>query len=249
MLGLQGKTILVTGASRGIGQQTAIYLTQLGAKVVITGRNEERLDETYKQLEGTGHLKIKADLTQLDDVKNIFVYSRENNIKFNGLVYSAGMPCVMPLKAISKDALLNIFDINYFSFICLVKEFIKKSNSEIGNSIVALSSEIVRHPRKFELGYISSKAALEAALPIIALECKERGIRANAVGIGYVKAGMTITSIEKYDNEAILNKEVIDKSLCGWTESIDIAKNIAFLISDESRLINGRCIHIDGGIF
>lgn len=249
MLDLKGKTVLVTGASSGIGQQTAIYLTKLGAKVVLTGRNEERLNETYNQLDGNGHFKIKADLTQPDDVKKIFAYSKENNIKFNGLVHCAGMPCVMPLKAITKEALLNTFDVNYFSFISLVKEFIKKSNSENGSSIVALSSEIVRHPRNFELAYSTSKAALEASLPIIAIEYKDRAIRANAIGIGYVKAGMTLTSIKKYDNEEILNKEVIEKTLFGWSDSIDIAKNVAFLLSDESKLINGRCINVDGGIF
>ena len=249
MLDLNSKTVLVTGASSGIGRQVAIYLSELGAKVVITGRDENRLNETYKQLHGNGHLLVKADLTNEAEIKSLFAYSKQNNIKFNGLVHCAGISCVMPIKVLTKESLQKVFDTNYFSFIDLVKEFAKKTNSENGSSIVVLSSEIVRHPRKFEIGYIASKAAIEASLPTIAMEYKDRNLRINAVGIGFSKIGMTITAIKKYDNEEKLNKEVQEKSLYGWTEAVDIAKNIAFLISNESKIINGRCINIDGGIF
>lgn len=249
MLDLNSKTVLVTGASSGIGRQVAIYLSELGAKVFITGRDENRLNETYKQLHGNEHLLVKADLTQEDDIKSLFAYSKQNNIKFNGLVHCAGISCVMPIKVLTKESLQKVFDTNYFSFIDLVKEFAKKTNSENDSSIVVLSSEIVRHPRKFEIGYIASKAAIEASLPTIAMEYKDRSLRINAVGIGFSKIGMTITAIKKYDNEEKLNKEVQEKSLYGWTEAVDIAKNIAFLISNESKIINGRCINIDGGIF
>ena len=249
MLDLNAKTVLVTGASSGIGRQVAIYLSELGAKVVITGRDENRLNETYKQLHGNGHLLVKANLTNESEIKSLFTYSKHNNIKFNGLVHCAGISCVVPIKMLAKETLQKVFDANYFAFIDLVKEFAKKTNSENGSSIVVLSSEIVRHPRKFELGYIASKAAIEASLPTIAMEYKDRSLRINAVGIGFSKIGMTLTAIKKYDNEEKLNKDVQEKSLYGWTDAIDIARNISFLISDESKIINGRCINIDGGIF
>ena len=81
------------------------------------------------------------------------------------------------------------------------------------------------------------------------MEYKDRSLRINAVGIGFSKIGMTLTAIKKYNNEEKLNKDVQEKSLYGWTDAIDIARNISFLISDESKIINGRCINIDGGIF
>lgn len=247
MLGLQGKMILVTGASSGIGQQTAIYLTQLGAKAVITGRNEERLDETYKRLEGNGHLKIKADLTQPDDVKNIFVYSKQNNIKFNGLVHCAGVSCVMPIKVLTKETLQKIFDVNYFSFVDLVKEFAKKTNSENGSSIVTTSAILVKKPRPYELAYITSKAALEAAVPVMALEYKNRAFKVNAVVPGFVNTPMMHEAMRKFDNAEAMNKTA-ESFLYGIEDAQDISEIIAFLISDSSKVINGRCVYADGGM-
>lgn len=135
MLDLNTKTVLVTGASSGIGRQVAIYLSELGAKVVITGRDENRLNETYKQLHDNGHLQVKADLTQEDDIKNLFTYSKQNNIKFNGLVHCAGISYVIPIKVLTKGSLQKVFDTNYFSFVDLVKEFAKK---QIAKMVVVL---------------------------------------------------------------------------------------------------------------
>ena len=82
---LEGKTILVTGASSGIGQKTAIECSKLGAKMVIVGRNEERLQDTMSQLEGTGHLKVFAELTNPDDLDNLI----DSLPVLNGLVLCA----------------------------------------------------------------------------------------------------------------------------------------------------------------
>lgn len=247
MLDLKGKTVLVTGASSGIGCQTAIYLTKLGAKVVITGRNEERLNETYAQLTGDGHLKITADLTNSEDVKNIFVYSKQNNLKFNGLVHCAGVSCVMPIKVLTKETLQNIFDVNYFSFVDLVKEFAKKTNSENGSSIVTTSAILVKKPRPYELAYITSKAALEAAVPVMALEYRKRAFKVNAVIPGFVNTPMMHEAMQKFDNAEAMNKTA-EAFLYGIEEAQDISEIIAFLISDSSKVINGRCVYADGGM-
>lgn len=247
MIGLYNKTILVTGASSGIGQQTAIYLSELGAKVVITGRDENRLDETYRQLCGTGHLQIKADLTRTDDIKNIFNYSSQNNIKFNGLVHCAGISCVMPIKILTKETLQKVFDTNYFSFIDLVKEYAKKSNSENGSSIVVTSAILARKPRPYELAYITSKAAIEASVPVIALEYKNRNFKVNAVIPGFVNTPMMQEAMKKFDNDEAM-KKVAETFLYGVEEPRDIAEIIVFLMSDSSKIINGRCIYADGGM-
>lgn len=247
MLDLSTKTILVTGASSGIARQTAIYLSELGARVVITGRDEERLNTTYKQLHGNGHLLVKADLTNEAEIKSLFTYSKQNNIKFNGLVHCAGISCVMPIKVLTKESLQKVFDTNYFSFIDLVKEFAKKTNSENGSSIVATSAILVRKPRAYELAYITSKAALEASVPVIALEYKNRNFKVNAVIPGFVNTPMMHEALKKFDNAEAMQK-VAETFLYGVEEPQDIAEIIAFLISDNSRVINGRCIYADGGM-
>lgn len=247
MLDLKGKIVLVTGASSGIGQQTAIYLSKLGARVVITGRNEERLNETYAQLAGEGNLKITADLQKPEDIKNIFIYSKQNSLKFNGLVHCAGVSCVMPIKVLAKETLQKIFDVNYFSFVDLVKEFAKKTNSENGSSIVTTSAILVKKPRPYELAYITSKAALEAAVPVMALEYKSRAFKVNAVVPGFVNTPMMQAAMQKFDNAEAMNKTA-ESFLYGIEKAQDIAEVIAFLISDSSKVINGRCVYADGGM-
>ena len=113
---LTNKTILVTGASSGIGRAIAIECSKIGASLIITGRNSERLNETFAQLAGAGHVQIVADLTNTEDV-GILV---ESLPKLDGVVHSAGIVSTLPFQFVTKEKLENIFSINFFSFPLLV---------------------------------------------------------------------------------------------------------------------------------
>lgn len=240
------RKILVTGASSGIGQATAIYLSKLGARLVLNGRNEERLKSTRLQLTGDRHQIAIADLVIEEDLSSLFEKSTEDGVKLNGLVHCAGIPFVMPLQSLTKKRLSEVMENNFFSFIELVRQYTKKKYSS-GGSIVCISSILSVQPRAYETGYIASKAAMNAAVGSLAFELAKKGIRINGVIAGNILTEMTKKTLQEYDNEEHL-KNIIDKSLLGLGEPDDIASVCAFLLSDMSRFITGRNIYADGGL-
>lgn len=244
---LKGKRILVTGASSGIGYATAVYLSKLGAKLVVTGRDQVRLEDCFRNLYGEGHLSIIADLTSDSDVSNLFNQISESGEKLSGFVHCAGSPYVMPIKSINREKLTSIFNVNYFSFVELAKRFVSKKCSLDGASIVAISAILVRKPRAFEMGYIASKAALEASVPVMALEFRNRKIRVNAILPGFVKTKMVEETIGNFGSRDEMDN-IVSKFVYGWEEPEDIAKIVAFMLSDNSKIITGRCILADGGM-
>jgi NAD(P)-dependent dehydrogenase (short-subunit alcohol dehydrogenase family) len=133
---LEGKTILITGASSGIGKATAIECSRLGAKVIIFGRNKERLESTFKELEGENHIQIIADLSDesiLDDVINELP-------KIDGIANVAGIVKTLPFQFVNRKELDNIFDVNFFAPVLLSQKLIKKKKLNKDSSIVFVSS-------------------------------------------------------------------------------------------------------------
>lgn len=244
---LKNKKILVTGASSGIGMATAIYLSQKGAKVVITGRNEARLRACFEQLDGNDNIMVVADILNNDDIKCLLIDSVEDGIKLDGYVHCVGISAVMPVKVLSEDKLIDVFKSNFFSFIAVFKLFAQKKFSNEGASVAAMSAILAHQPRKFELAYISSKAALEAAIPVLAMEYSKRKIRVNSVIPGFVKTPMVIKAMEEYGNKEEMD-QLASQFLYGWEQPEDIARIAAFMMSDNSKVINGRNIYADGGM-
>ena len=133
---LEGKTILVTWASSGIGKTTAIECSKMGAKLVITARNEERLNQTLGELEGEGHLALIGDLTSQDDITNLVVSMPE----LDGIVYNAGVGITVPLAFIKDEDLYRVFETNLFSTMRLNKALLRKKKVRKSASIVFTSS-------------------------------------------------------------------------------------------------------------
>lgn len=240
------RKILVTGASSGIGQATAIYLSKLGAQIVLNGRNEERLNSTLLQLAGDGHQKVIADLAIEENLSNLFEKIVLDGKKLNGLVHCAGIPFVVPLQSLTKKRLSEVMENNFFSFIELVRQYSKKKYS-CGGSIVCISSLSSIQPRAYETGYIASKAAMNAAVTSLAFELAKKQIRINGVLVGVIVTEMIKETMQEYDNKEYF-QNIIDKSLLGIGEPDDIASVCAFLLSDMSRFITGRNIYADGGL-
>jgi NAD(P)-dependent dehydrogenase (short-subunit alcohol dehydrogenase family) len=137
-------------------------------------------------------------------------------------------------------------DINFYSFVDLVRLFSKNKYSE-GGSVIGISSLAAQLPRAYELPYIASKAAMNAAIPCMAIELASLGIRVNGIMPGIVNTKM-ITAQQTEEQEAF-NEKMINMTLLGAAEPDDIASVISFLLSDDSKMITGRVIPVDGGMF
>lgn len=244
-LDFSGRKILVTGASSGIGRATAIYLSKLGAAIVLNGRNEEQLSLTLSQMEGNGHIVIPFDLTS-PDFSPLFERTVADGKKLDGMVHCAGIPYVVPIKMLERKRLDEVMQINFYSFIELVRQYSKKKYHDEG-SIVAISSILSLQPRAYETGYIASKGALNSAIGSMACELAKQKMRINGILAGNILTEMTIKSQKQYDNQRHMD-EVLESSLLGLGYPNDIASVAAFLLSDMSRFITGRMIYADGGL-
>ena len=243
---LTGNHYVVTGASSGLGRQTCITLSQLGAKISLVSRNENKLKETVSMMEGTGHMVFPFDVTEIESIEVLIKSIVDNNGKINGYVHAAGISTPKPLSMTKYDYLLNMMIIHLFSFIEFVRIIGKKKFSEDGSSIVAVSSASTIRADKGKVAYNATKGALDRAVRPIAIELGEsRQFRVNTVNPGWIKTNMYYEFIQKFGQERM--DEIIQTHLLGPAESVDVANTIAFLLSDASRMITGQNIVIDSG--
>ncbi|MCR5620445.1 MAG: SDR family oxidoreductase [Treponema sp.] len=245
-LDLSDRKILVTGASSGIGRAAAVYVSKLGAKVVLTGRNEERLQETLCQLEGKGHYVVAFDLTNLDDMAPLFEAAVKDGVKLNGMVHSAGIPYVLPLRSLTPAAMKDCFASDYFCFVELVRQYAKAKYSD-GGSIVAISSVSSVKPVAGELGYCTAKAALNSAVACMALELSKKHIRVNGVLAGNILTEMAERTLAQYGNRELKDNEVKQSMIGRWGKPDDIAAACAFLLSDMSAFTTASLLDCTGG--
>lgn len=237
---LEGKTILVTGASSGIGQATAIECSKMGAKVVITGRNEERLHETFTHLEGEGHQMIVADLNMQNDI-DVLVGACP---VLDGLVNNAGRGKSKPVNFLKLEDLQEVYQTNIFGVALLTKGLLKKKKLVKGSSIVFTSS-ISSYMTAAGLSiYASSKAALCGYMRTCAIELGVKGIRSNAVLPGMVETKL-INSGTYTDEDK--QKDLNLYPLGRYGRPNDIARGIIYLLSDASSWVTGSELVIDGG--
>ena len=237
---LENKKILVTGASSGIGRQVAISLSEAGAIVFITGRNEERLLECYRKLKRSGHEYFIGDLTEDDQIKILV----DKLPALNGVVFSAGITTHMPAKFIRKKDFSEIFEINYLTPVLLAGLIIKKKKLVDSSSLVFMSSIASSHPYFGGSLYSSSKAALESYSRTLALELSQKKIRSNCLSPGFVNTPM----VEGAGNT--ISKEVLEEfekmAPLGFGEPIDVANAALFLLSDASRWVTGITLPMGG---
>lgn len=244
---LTGKRILVTGATGGIGVETAIQLSKLGAKVVICGRNEEKLQSVYEQLEGEGHYKFLFDLNDIDSIESIIKAMVDECGSFHGLAFCAGIAPMRPLKMTKRDNMINVMDANLFSFVEIVRCLSKKGNFADEGSMVAISSTASIQGKQSKVAYSASKAALDGAIRCLVCDLKKKKIRINSVMPCWVNTRMYTGYIDKYPDTFEV-QEIKEKQYMGVTEPIEIANTVAFLLSDAAKTITGTSILIDGGM-
>lgn len=238
---LTGKTILITGASSGIGRQTAMVCANLGAKCVITGRNEDRLNETLSSLAGNGHISIVADISPQEGIELL----AQGVPELDGLVNNAGIAINKPIAFYKQEDLNNVFQTNTFAPMMLVKALVKKKKMARGCSIVFTSSVASFHSDLSNGIYGASKAALTAYMHYVARELAPKGIRANAVHPGMIETKLIHGGAISEDD---LQKDMQKYPLGRYGKPEEVAYSIAFLLSDASSWTTGTSLIVDGGL-
>ncbi|RLD81816.1 MAG: 3-oxoacyl-ACP reductase [Bacteroidetes bacterium] len=239
---LQGKSVLVTGASSGIGMQAAISISRQGGKLIITGRNEEKLAETFDRLEGSGHQMIAANLI-VDEDRDALIDMIPD---LDGVVYCAGIVGPTPAKYIRQDDIKKMFGINFKAPVLLSAAILKSKKLKVGASIVMMSSVVTESPYYGGALYASSKGAVEAYTKTLALELVDRKVRVNCISPGLVNTPL-ITDPAKESNVEIVDDSIqryVAKYPMGIGEAEDVANTIVFLLADESRWISGTKIEM-----
>jgi NAD(P)-dependent dehydrogenase (short-subunit alcohol dehydrogenase family) len=241
---LKGKTILVTGASSGIGSATAIECSKLGASVILTGRDESRLYDTFQNLSGVDeiiqHARIAADLTDEESINSLV----EKLPLLDGVVSNAGININKSISFVKKDDLEKTFLSNTFASIMLIKCLLKMKKINKGASIVFTSSISSFCVTPSLAIYASSKAALTSYMRSCALELAHKQIRANAVHPGMVVTKLIKDSV--YSQEDLL-MDMNQYPLKRYGRPEEIAWAIIYLLSDASQWVTGTSLIIDGG--
>ena len=242
---LKEKTIIVTGASSGIGRQCAIDCSKMGAKIILIARNQERLEETLCSLDNNDHQVYSYDLTQIDGIKDLVNEIVSSNGKINGLIHAAGIEITKPIKLLEPCDFEMIYRTNNLSGFELMRQLSSIKNMNKGGSIIFISSITAIIGRSGVAAYAASKGAMISATKTFALELAKRQIRVNCISPGTILTPMMQNYLNDLDE--ISRQKRVDGFPLGLGETTDISNACIYLLSDASRWITGQNIIIDGG--
>ena len=247
IIDLSNKTILVAGASSGMGAETAVLCSELGAKVVLVARREDKLLDVMQKLQGEGHRYLPFDLNELDKIEGFIKSVIKETGPLDSMVYSAGIPGTRPLKMLKPAALNEVMSINFSAFVELVRCATKKYMFNTGMSIIGISSIYSTMGSQGKTAYCSSKAAMDSAVRCMAKELAPNGIRVNTVCPGIIETALFQTFQDNAGDSRDAQAK-IERQYLGLGKPIDVANTIAFLLSDASRMITGANVGVDGGL-
>lgn len=238
---LDGKSILVTGASSGIGRSIAIVCSQMGANLIITGRNTIRLSETFALLHGENHQQYSADLTNEEDLQLLI----ESLPKLDGFISDAGIAKPLVLQLTEAIDINEILQINTFVPIHLTRLILQQKKLNKGASLVFISS--INGNNCSYVGssiYAASKSALTGFMKGVALELAPRGIRANCINPGMIETDLIKNAIIGEDE---LAKDRLKYPLKRYGKPEEVGYAAVYLLSDAAQWITGSSLLIDGG--
>ena len=239
---------IVTGASSGLGEATALLLNKFGASVIAIARQEYKLKEMKAKAQHPENIYIEVkDLTEnIDGLSTYVKQLRDKYGKFSGLAYCAGILGIYPLKMLNFENAKRVFDINYFAPIFMTKGFIdRRNNIGAGASCVYVSSADAEVCARCQSIYSGSKAGLSASIKAISKEVAIQGIRMNCILPSMIKTPMTL---DEFSNLTGITENMQKESYpFGWGEPNDVANMIVYLLSDKAKFISGQNYIIDSG--
>lgn len=237
---LTGKTILVTGASSGIGKSIAEECARRGAVLILIGRNTERLNSVRDSLAGEGHVAYSCDIREESDIVGLV----SSLPKLDGLVNSAGINDKSLVKSLSREKIDKMFETNLFGPMLLVKEILRSKKINPGASVVFISSISAQYATISNALYASSKGAVDSFIRVLALEVAHRKIRVNGIRPGVVETPL----LDAYALKEELDEFKKSYPLGRIGRPEDIAYGAVYLLSDASTWVTGTIFNIDGGI-
>mgnify|MGYP006278495371 CR=1 FL=1 len=238
---LTGKTILVTGASSGLGKQAAITLSKYGANLIISGRNSIRLNETLNQLKNGDHQKISADLSKEVDIEKL----TDALPKLHGILFSVGITSIKPAAFLQKNEIENVINTNFMNLVYLNTAVLRKKKIYNSGSILFISTISAKYPYVGGALYVSAKTALEGYAKVLALELAKKKIRVNCLRPAFVKGSMLEQTENEMSTEFI--KQIDKKQPLGLGDAEDVANTVVFFMADASKWITGTNLVLGGG--
>jgi NAD(P)-dependent dehydrogenase (short-subunit alcohol dehydrogenase family) len=239
------RRILVTGASSGIGRETAVLLSQLGARIVLVARDRSRLEETRSLLEGSGHRVEPRDLAALDEIPDWLKCIGHEFGELSGLVHCAGSQMTLPLHRVTAGQVAKLMEINLIAAIMLAKGLRQREVHASPGSLVLLSSAMGLVGSVGISVYSSTKSAIVGLTKSLALEMARDGLRVNCVAPAFVETPMFVDAKNRFGAEQMAAIESAHP--LGIGKARDVANAIAFLLADTGRWITGTTLVVDGG--
>lgn len=248
-LSLKNKHILVTGATSGIGRQTAILTSKYGARVSIIGRREEKLQETLSMMSGEGHDFSVFDLSDINGIEPLIKNIVAKNGPFDGYVQCAGINKDQPINSVKFDKIHELMLTNFYSFYEMVRVISRKGRFNPGLSIVGISSTAAECGVSSNTAYSATKAAMNGAMRSMAKELSVKGIRVNTILPGPTNTEMyrEYLTLRTGVKEQESSLTPVQRNYLGINEPSDVANAAMFLLSPASRMITGIELPVDAG--
>lgn len=244
-MSLDARTVVVTGASSGIGREVCVLLAQLGAKVILVGRNREQLQATADRFDGTPHGIEVFDCNQLDAIKDWLKRVSAEHGGLHGLVHCAGLQSLQPLRMMKREKIDELLRVNFLAAVELAKAFRQRGVYQKPASLVFLSSVMGRVGMPALSIYCASKGAVESFCRALALEYADEPIRVNCVAPGLVRTEMSAKMEQQMTAEQFAAVQAAHPLGLGSPQ--DVANAVAFLLADTGRWVTGTTLVVDGG--
>ncbi len=242
---LAGRSILITGASSGLGRAVAQACSEAGAKVIAAGRNEERLAETCSLLRGDGHSIEVAGLDDPDSVADWLKALVSRHGALHGIFHGAGTELVRPARMTKKAQIDEVFGSSTMAALGISRAAAQKGHMHDGGSVVFMSSVAAQRGTAGMVAYSAAKAAIDGLVRSLSCELAPRQIRVNAIAAGAVVTRMHERLVATLGAEGVADYE--RRHLLGFGRPEDIAHAALFLLSDAGRWVTGAAIPVDGG--
>ncbi|ULR47421.1 SDR family oxidoreductase [Rhizobium sp. K102] len=244
---LNGKTALVTGSSRGLGNAIASALGDAGARIILNGIDAGRLEDALKEMRGRGYEVLGTAFDVTDEASVLGAFSRldEARIEVDILVNNAGIQFRKPMLDLETADWRRVIDTNLTSAFMIGREAARRMAARGHGKIINIGSLTSELARATVAPYTVAKGGIKMLTKAMAAEWAERGIQANAIGPGYMITDM---------NEALINDPKFDAWVKGrtparrWGRPDELGGTAVFLASSASDYVNGQIIYVDGGM-